>query len=145
MSQSPGLGCTSATNWHCAAPFRPDSGIVGIIAALVTTFKPNWSPYSAPVYAIAKGLALGGISAFMELRYPGVVIQALMLTFGTLFGLLTAFRTRMITVNEGFRTFVSVATAGFFIGMLGMFILQLCGVGVSLMSGASSHWRHHRA
>ncbi|HEV2322000.1 MAG TPA: Bax inhibitor-1/YccA family protein, partial [Gammaproteobacteria bacterium] len=50
--------------------------IGGLVFALATSFKPNWSPVTAPLYAICEGLALGGISALFELRYPGIVIQA---------------------------------------------------------------------
>uniref|UniRef100_A0A7S1SYJ3 Bax inhibitor-1/YccA family protein n=1 Tax=Tetraselmis chuii TaxID=63592 RepID=A0A7S1SYJ3_9CHLO len=111
------------------------SGIVGIVVALGTMFMPHWSPVTAPVYAIAKGLALGGMSAFMELMYPGIVVQALVATFGTLFALLAAFKTKIISVTEGFRSMVYMATGGFFLGMLAMMLLRLCGVPVPMASG----------
>src|SRR6266481_5933666 len=56
----------------------------GLIAAMATIFKPTWAPVSTPVYAALEGLALGGISATFEARYPGLVSQAVFLTFGTL-------------------------------------------------------------
>lgn len=62
--------------------------LVGFIIGLVTVFKKAWAPVTAPVYAIAEGLVLGGISAFFEMQYPGIVIQAVALTFGTLGALL---------------------------------------------------------
>ncbi|MFT4622744.1 MAG: putative YccA/Bax inhibitor family protein [Myxococcota bacterium] len=45
-----------------------------------------WSPYTAPVYALLEGLFLGGISAIFETIYPGIVLQAVFLTLGTLGG-----------------------------------------------------------
>eukprot|EP00192_Tetraselmis_astigmatica_P020802 CAMPEP_0117658932 /NCGR_PEP_ID=MMETSP0804-20121206/6140_1 /TAXON_ID=1074897 /ORGANISM="Tetraselmis astigmatica, Strain CCMP880" /LENGTH=300 /DNA_ID=CAMNT_0005465511 /DNA_START=454 /DNA_END=1356 /DNA_ORIENTATION=- len=112
------------------------AGIGALVLAMVTAFKPDWSPYSAPVYAGLKGVALGGTSAMLETVCPGVVIQALCGTFGTLFALLAAFRARIIEVNEGFRTAVSLATVGFFVGILGMMLLRMCGVAMpSMMSG----------
>merc|ERR1711976_42713 len=113
------------------------SGICGFVAALAITFKPNWSPYLAPVYAITKGLALGGMSALLEIAYPGVVVQALTMTFGTLFALLAGFRTKLISVNEGFRSAVGVATGGFFIGILAMMALRMFGVAVPFMASGA--------
>ncbi len=55
----------------------------GFITAMVTVFKQSWAPITAPIYALLEGLFLGGISAFFELRYPGIAIQAVGLTFGS--------------------------------------------------------------
>ena len=46
------------------------------------------------MYAAFEGLLLGGISAMFEARYPGIVINAVALTFGTLAALLAAYSTR---------------------------------------------------
>ncbi len=67
-------------------------GIGGFIVALVTIFKKTWAPVTAPIYALLEGLVLGGISAMFELRFPGIAIQAVSLTFGTLAVLLLVYR-----------------------------------------------------
>src|SRR5690606_11386156 len=52
-------------------------GVIGsFVAAIVLVFKKEWAPVLAPAYALLEGLALGGISAFFEARYPGLVMQA---------------------------------------------------------------------
>lgn len=84
--------------------------IVGLIAAMVTIFKPRWGGITAPVYALAEGCALGGISAFFELRFPGVVLQAIMLTAGVLLVMLVAYRAGWIRVTDKFRRGVIAAT-----------------------------------
>ena len=84
--------------------------ILGFIVAMVTIFKKEWSPVTAPVYALLEGLVLGAISSFFEARYPGIVIQAVALTFGTLFCLLIAYKTRLIKVTENFKLGVISAT-----------------------------------
>ena len=86
--------------------------LVGFIVGLVTVFKKEWAPVTAPVYAIAEGLVLGGISAFFEKQYPGIVIQAVALTFGTLAALLFAYTSRLISVTENFKLGVVAATGG---------------------------------
>src|ERR1700722_4823261 len=60
----------------------------GFITAMVTIFKPTWAAITAPIYALLEGLFLGGISAFFEMRYPGIAIQAVGLTFGVLLTML---------------------------------------------------------
>jgi len=75
----------------------------GLIVALVTIFKKQWSPVTAPLYAVLEGFAIGGISAFFEARFPGIVIQAVALTFGTLLCLLLVYKSRIIKVTANFR------------------------------------------
>ncbi len=43
----------------------------GFIVAMVTVFKKEWSPVTAPIYALLEGLFLGSLSAMMEVRFPG--------------------------------------------------------------------------
>jgi uncharacterized YccA/Bax inhibitor family protein len=64
----------------------------GFIMAMVTVFKKEWSAVTAPIYAFLEGLFLGAISATLEVRYPGIAIQAVALTVGTCFCLLLAYR-----------------------------------------------------
>ena len=64
----------------------------GLIFGLITSFKRTWAPVTAPIYALLEGLVLGGLSAILELRYPGIAMEAVALTFGTLFVLLIAYR-----------------------------------------------------
>ena len=86
--------------------------IAGFIVGLVTVFKKSWAPVTAPIYAALEGLALGGISAAFESQYPGIVIQAVGLTFGTLAALLLAYTSRLISVTENFKLGVVAATGG---------------------------------
>ncbi len=61
------------------------SAIGAFVVALVTIFLPKVSPYTAPCYALLEGVLLGSLSATMEMRYPGIVTQAVIGTFGTFF------------------------------------------------------------
>ena len=70
-------------------PRVPAFMMVGVFGGLVAAhrrpiFKKEWAPITTPIYAALEGLALGGISATFEARYPGIVSQAIFLTFGTL-------------------------------------------------------------
>jgi uncharacterized YccA/Bax inhibitor family protein len=101
--------------------------IGGLIVAVVTVFRPAAAPYTAPAYALLEGLALGGISAVMEARYPGIVIQAVALTFGTLLCLLLAYRSGLIKATENFRLGVVAATGGIMLLYLVSFVMGFFG------------------
>lgn len=105
-------------------PFMWTGIIGGLIMALITIFKKTAAPYTAPLYAVLEGLALGGISAFYESRFPGIVIQAIALTFGTLFCLLAAYRSGLIRATENFRLGVTSAT-----GAIALLYLVNLGMG----------------
>ncbi len=77
--------------------------IGGFVLALVTIFKKEWAPVTAPLYALVEGLFLGAISALYNHMYEGIVTQAVMLTFGTLFALLMAYRSGLIKATENFK------------------------------------------
>ena len=64
----------------------------GFVLGLITTFKREWAPVTAPLYAACEGLFLGAVSAIYDLRFPGthIVLNAVLLTFGTLFARLTS-------------------------------------------------------
>ncbi len=104
--------------------------IGGFIAAMVAIFKPTTTPIVAPVYALLEGLFLGGISSIMEARFPGIVIQAVGLTFGTLFALLFAYKSGLIKATENFKLGVAAATGGIFLMYMVSFILGFFGTNV---------------
>lgn len=102
----------------------------GFALSLVIIFKSNTAPYLAPVYALAEGLLLGTISAMMEIRYPGIALQAMLVTVGTLFSMLTAYRAGLIRATAKFRSAVVAATGGIAVVYLIDFVLRLFGMNV---------------
>ena len=102
----------------------------GLIFAFITIFKNTWAPFTAPIYALLEGLVIGGISAMAEARFPGIVFQAVALTFGTLFSLLVAYRSGVIKVTEKFRLGVVAATGAIFLVYFVSLIVGFFGVSV---------------
>lgn len=102
--------------------------IVGLIAALVTSFKMEWAKVTAPIYAIAEGLFIGGISAFFEARFPGLVVKAVALTFGVFFLMLFAYRTRIIKPTKKLMMGIVIATAAIAVFYLVQMILGMFGI-----------------
>jgi len=110
----------------------------GLIAAIITVFKRHLAPYTTPIYALLEGLALGGISRFFETLYPGIVNQAVFLTFGTLAALLFAYRSGLIKPTENFKLGIVAATGGIFFVYIISFFLGLFGVNIPLIHSNSN-------
>ncbi len=69
----------AAVAWH--APVLLFLGMVGgLVLGLVNSFKKKVSPILVMTYALMEGLLLGGLSAVVDMRYPGVAIQAVLAT-----------------------------------------------------------------
>jgi len=102
--------------------------IGGFIVAMVTIFTKSWAPVTAPMYALLEGLVLGSVAAMLELRYPGVAMQAVGLTFGTLFALLIAYRSGVIKATDNFKLGVVAATGGIALFYVISMVLSLFGL-----------------
>ncbi len=109
----------------------------GLILALVTVFKKEWSPVTAPMYALVEGFFLGSISAVFNMKFPGIVFQAVLLTFGTLFALLMLYRSGVIKVTEKFKMGVFAATGGIALVYLASFVLSFFNINVPVIHDAS--------
>ncbi|HEX9283055.1 MAG TPA: Bax inhibitor-1/YccA family protein [Gemmatimonadales bacterium] len=121
-----------------AGPFILLGAIGGFIVAIVTIFKKQWSPVTAPVYAALEGLAIGGLSALLETKYPGVVMQAVGLTFATLAAMLLAYRSGLIKATEKFKLGVVAATGAIALYYLIGLGLSLFGVAMPFLQGNST-------
>jgi uncharacterized YccA/Bax inhibitor family protein len=111
-------------------PWILGGSIGGLIVAIVTIFKKSWAGVTAPIYALLEGLVLGGISAIFEVQFPGIVLQAVSLTFGTLFCLLLAYTSGWIRATENFKLGVVAATGGIALIYLATFVLGFFGINI---------------
>lgn len=118
--------------WSAAPPMGMMTlGLVGgLVFALVTIFKKEWAPFTAPLYAACEGLVLGGVSAIAATQFgAGIVIQAVALTFGTLLCLLAAYRSGLIRATENFKLGVVAATGGIAMLYLVNIVIRMFGGG----------------
>lgn len=108
--------------------------LLGALAvAIAVVIRKEWAPVLAPAYAVLEGLALGGISVQFEVMYPGIVIQAVGLTFGTLFCLLAAYRAGVIRATENFKLGVVSATGALALFYLVSFGLSFFGIRIPFL------------
>ena len=99
--------------------------IGGFIFAMITVFKKQWAPVCAPIYALLEGLALGGISAMYNQAYHGIALEAVGLTFTTLFVMLFLYKSRIIKVTQRFMIGVAAATGGIFLFYMVEWVLSM--------------------
>lgn len=123
----------TSQNPAMVSPWMLGGAIGGLIAAVITAFKKTWSPITAPLYAALEGLFLGGVSAFYEARFHGIVIQAVVLTFGTALALLMAYKTRLIQATQNFKLGVAAATGGIFLLYLASFVLSFFKINIGFI------------
>ena len=136
---------TAAWTWRLFLQSEGDASAVGglmlggliggFIVAMVTIFKKEWAPVTSPIYALLEGLVLGGISAVTNARYPGIGIEAVALTFGTLFVLLLAYSSGLIKVTDKLRLGIVAATGGIAVFYLLEMVLSFFGVHFATING----------
>lgn len=106
------LIASAAVTWSMTNPivFAIGGAIVGFILVLIAAFKPQYSGFLAPGYAIFEGLFIGGISSIFEDMYPGIVIQAVSCTFVTFMVCFGLYKYEIVKVTERFKSVVLAAT-----------------------------------
>lgn len=131
-----------ATNPEAGAaavmPWLIVGGIGGLIATLVTVFRPQSAGISAPVYAVFEGLLLGGISAIFEAKFGGIVMRAVLLTLAVFMAMLFLYRSGIIKVTRKLQMGIFAATAGIAVVYLVSFIGGFFGMEFSFLHGNSN-------
>ncbi len=138
---------TASWTWHQFIQTRDPASVTpwmfggligGFIFAMITIYKKEWAPVTAPVYALLEGLVLGGLSAVFDLRYPGIGIQAVSLTFGTLLVLLLAYSSGLIKVTDKLRLGIVAATGGIAVFYLLQMVLGFFGYRFTSINGSGA-------
>jgi uncharacterized YccA/Bax inhibitor family protein len=122
-------------------PWMIGSVILGFITAMVVIYKKEWAAYLTPVYALFEGVFLGAISATYNNVFaktaPGIVTQAVLLTFGAVIAMYMLYRFRIIKVTEKFRSIIFIATAGIAIFYLLSIVLSMFHVDIAFIHQGS--------
>ncbi|HEY0789529.1 MAG TPA: Bax inhibitor-1/YccA family protein [Chthoniobacterales bacterium] len=138
------VAASAALSWSWASqdasfamPGAMGGALGGFAVGLLTSFRPAWSRFLAPCYALLEGLFIGAISVFLERRFPGIVFQAVCLTFSVMFALLAGYQAGIIRVSQTFRSVVTTATLGIVFLYLGNMVFSLfTHHGFSLIEGS---------
>ena len=101
--------------------------IFTFILLMITIFNKKSAPFTVPLYCLAEGVVLGGISKYADNMFPGIASQAMGITFGILAALLMIYKSKLIAVTDNFRLGVVSATFGVFIIYILSLIFPLFG------------------
>lgn len=107
--------------------------IGGFVLALITIFAKRFAHITAPLYALLEGFFLGAVSAIYNLQFQGIVLQAVMLTFGTLLAMLMLYRSGLIQVTDKFRMGMLAATGGVMLVYLASLALGFFGIQIPMI------------
>jgi uncharacterized YccA/Bax inhibitor family protein len=120
------------TGWALALP----AVLVGLVLGLVISFKTITNPAAILTYAAVEGVFLGAISeAFEQYFGHGIVMQAVVGTFGVFAGMLVVYKTGAIRVTPKFTRFMVGALVGVLVLMVFDLISALVGFDTGLRSG----------
>jgi uncharacterized YccA/Bax inhibitor family protein len=142
------LIATASLTWKAFAdglsvtPYIWIGAIGGLIIAIVLAFKPVWAPFLAPAYALFEGAFVGGISAYYNYAFkdiaPGIVTQAVGLTFGVVIAMYVLYRFGIIKATEKFKAIVFTATAGIAVFYLIAMVLRMFSVDIPFLHEGST-------
>lgn len=118
--------------WHTSIGM-----FIAIVASLFISFNTSLAKWLLPIYALAKGFFLGGISAYAHKRFPNLPLQAIAVTLTTFFVMLILFKTRIIKVTKQFRAVIITASVSIFTVYLIAWILSFFGINVEFIWGVS--------
>ena len=143
---------TATVSWNFQGPLVSTLSVLGMLSAAiagVATFgfyfffigwiinpRPHLAPKTAPIYALGMGFGIGLLSQQAEAMFPGIVIQAVSLTFFVAASLLFAYKTGVIRPNQNFLLIVFSATMGIFLTYLfNLVYAAFTGSSFSFISG----------
>lgn len=127
----------ASVGWYMPSPlFMWGGAIGGFIVAMITIFKKEWAPITAPIYSLLEGLFLGAISIMYAQMYDGIVYNAVVLTLGVFAAMLMIYRSGMIKVTQRFRMGILAATGGVALVYIASIVLGFFGVDMGLVTGS---------
>lgn len=102
--------------------------VLGLVFALIVSFKKTVSVPLIIAYAVAEGVFLGGISKVFETLFPGIVIQAVLATVVTFGVTLALYKSGKIRATPKLKR-------GFIIALVAYLAFSLVNLGVMIFSG----------
>jgi len=111
--------------------------LAAIVFSILTSYRKRWAPITAPLYALSKGLFLGGISAYANKQFEGYPMQAVQITVITLFVMLLLYQWRIIKVTKKFRSVIITVSFSLMMIYIISWILSFFNIYNHLVYGTS--------
>lgn len=108
-----------------------------VVFSIITSYKKKWAPVTTPLYALSKGLFLGGISAYAEARFEGMPMRAVSVTILTFFIMLLLYKARIVLVTKRFRSVLITSIITIMSIYIISWILNFFGIATPYIWGTS--------
>ena len=102
--------------------------LAAIIISVIISVRQHWAPILVPLYTIAKGVFLGGFSAFAHKNFPELPYQAIGVTIVTFFVMLILYQTRIIVVTKKLRSVIITSAVSIMAVYLISWVLSFFGI-----------------
>jgi uncharacterized YccA/Bax inhibitor family protein len=112
------------------------AAVIGLILGLVISFARITNPVIICAYAIVEGVFVGMVSKAYENAFEGIVLQAVVGTFGLFFLMAMLYKARVIRATPKFVRFVTAGVIGVVALMLVNLVLGLFGFNTHLRDGS---------
>jgi uncharacterized YccA/Bax inhibitor family protein len=139
------VGAAGAAAWvlvgdkAVAGPLAFGAAMIGLVLGLIISFRQVTNPAVLFTYAAVEGVFVGLFSGFLELRFPGIVVQAAVTTFAIFFGMAALYRFKVLRATPTFVKWVTGAVIGVFALMLiNLFASFFVSGGIHLRDGGRS-------
>lgn len=109
------------------------AAIAGLVLVLIATFKKEWSPIIAPIYALVEGVFVGAVSLMYASLFDGIIFHAVSLTIGVLFLMLFLYKAKIIEVTQRLRSVIMMATGAIMLTYLVSFVLSFFNIQVPMI------------
>src|SRR5215211_217245 len=107
--------------------------LLTFIVAIVGAFAYRAAPITSVLYALGEGSLLGIASRYYDLRFDGIVSQALIATLCIFLAAYLLYSLRVVKVSSRFATGVMAATGGFVLLYAVVWLLSLLGVDIRFL------------
>lgn len=107
------------------------SALVAFALVLVSSFRRKPSAAITLGYSFFEGLFIGGVSAFFEYSYPGIVVQALIGTVAVFVTCLVLFKSGLVRVNSKFMKIL-------LLGMVSIIVYRLLAMVLAMVTPSSA-------
>ena len=104
--------------------------LAAIVISIVISVRQHWAHILVPLYSIAKGFFLGGISAYAHAKFPNFPYQAIGITMVTFVVMLLLYQTRIIVVTKKLRSVIITAVTSIFVIYIISWVLGFFGIKV---------------
>ena len=113
-------------------------GLTAFVFAIITLVRPQSAAITGLIYAALEGAMLGAISAIYEVRFDGIIVQAVILTIAVLVATLLLYMVGAVKATGRLARGVTVAMGGLLLLYLFGWIMSIFGVNAAFWARPTS-------